>query len=195
MQRHQPYYWKAGLEFLKQDSKMHQLIQKFQNESLYINNSFLETAINSVIGQQISVKAAASIKKKFSAKTQFSPEKIMQMDITKLRQIGLSRSKIEYVFNIVEFNNQHHITWKNFHTIEKDFLNVKGVGLWTLNMVQVFYAQNPNVFPTKDLGLIKACKNHYPNHSFDELKKRFSPFCTMATWYLWRSIDPEPVNY
>jgi len=201
-------YWNKALKDLKRKDKiLAKIITTHKHEYLIVRDKYFITLIRSVIGQQISVKAAHSIWIKFSKKyKKISPDRISKENIKSLKKIGLSKQKSSYIKNIAYFflkNKQRIKQWSNLNDDEiiEDLISIKGIGVWTAEMFLMFCLGRSNIFPIKDLGLMKAiCANYNKkmpiSKSFlKKLKNNWDPWCTVATWFLWRSIDPLPVNY
>ena len=203
-----PKYWNKGKIYLSnKDKVLKKLIQTYRNEYLNLNSNYFHSLINSIIGQQISVSAADSMKTKFfKLKRNITPQTVSKLSTTDLRKCGLSRQKILYIRNISKFFLQNKKFIKNINkTSEEEIYNnlieIKGVGNWTIHMFLMFSYGSSNIFPTGDLGFLKAISKLYkvqPPISERKLKllyKKWSPYSSQATWYLWRSLDPIPVNY
>ena len=201
-------YWNKGKLYLsKKDKILKSIIKNYPNEELLINNNYFHTLIKSIIGQQISVSAANSIQKKFfSINKQIDPKNVINMNNNILKNIGLSKQKITYIKYISDFfiNNKNFI--KSIHKcneieIKNQLIQIKGVGPWTVDMFLIFGLGKSNVFPVGDLGFLKAISISYnkklpiKESYLNKLNDNWSPYCTIATWYLWRSLDPIPVNY
>ena len=203
-----PSYWNKGKIFLSnKDIVLKQLIQTYKNEHLSINSNYFHSLINSIIGQQISVSAASSMKNKFfKLKKNITPNTVLNLKNYELRKCGLSRQKILYIKNIATFFNNNKKFMKNISDysekeISTKLIEIKGVGPWTIHMFLMFSFGSSNIFPIGDLGFLNAiCKNYKKKLPLKDkeliyLKKKWSPYCSQATWYLWRSLDPIPVNY
>ncbi len=205
-----PSYWEKGCDYLSsKDKVMEKIIKTYPREILTSQGMPFKVLCNAIIGQQISVAAADSIKKRFFAlmpENNPQAKKVLEQSEESLKATGLSRQKIQYLKNIAEYFLVNKITNKYFEEKDKDeiyceLIAIKGIGKWTLEMFQIFYMLDPDVFPIGDIGLIKAIYKHYPraqNKSKDELikySKKWQPYRTIATWYLWRTVDPEPVQY
>ena len=203
-----PKYWNKGKSYLSnKDKVLKKLIQTYSNEYLNLNSNYFHSLINSIIGQQISVSAADSMKTKFfKLKRNITPQTVSKLRTIDLRKCGLSRQKILYIRNISNFFLQNKKFIKNINkTSEEEIYNnlieIKGVGNWTIHMFLMFSYGSSNIFPTGDLGFLKAISKLYkvqPPISERKLKllyKKWSPYSSQATWYLWRSLDPIPVNY
>ncbi len=203
-----PKYWNKGKIYLSnKDKVLKKLIQTYRNEYLNLNSNYFHSLINSIIGQQISVSAADSIKTKFfKLKRNITPQTVSNLRTTNLRKCGLSRQKILYIRNISKFFLQNKKFIKNINKyseqeIYKNLIEIKGVGNWTIHMFLMFSYGSSNIFPTGDLGFLKAISKMYKiplpisDRKLKLLNQKWSPFCSQATWYLWRSLDPIPVNY
>ena len=203
-----PKFWNKGRLYLsKKDRVLKSIISTYQNEYLSINKNYFHCLLNSIIGQQISVSAANSIKRRFfSLKKNINPISISTIKIKSLREVGLSRQKILYINNISEFFIQNKKFIKNINkfseaeTREK-LISIKGVGEWTADMFLIFGLGKSNIFPKGDLGFLKAISINYKknlpltNNYLNLLFNKWTPYNTLATWYLWRSLDPIPISY
>ena len=203
-----PKYWNKGKSYLSNNDKVLKLIiEKFPDDYLKLNTNFYHALLNSIIGQQISVSAASSIKKKFfNLNKNIKPSNVLKLNENILKLCGLSRQKILYIYNISNFflKNKKFIANIDLYDeviIKEKLINIKGVGNWTIDMFLLFSIGNSNIFPCGDLGFIKAISKLYKKEIpikeayLNRLKKRWSPYSSVATWYLWRSLDPIPVSY
>ena len=203
-----PKYWNKGKIYLSnKDKVLKKLIQTYRNEYLNLNSNYFHSLINSIIGQQISVSAADSMKTKlFKLKRNITPRTVSKLRTTDLRKCGLSRQKILYIRNISKFFLQNKSFIKNINKsseeeIYNNLIEIKGVGNWTIHMFLMFSYGSSNIFPTGDLGFLKAISKLYKvqlpisERKLKLLYKKWSPYSSQATWYLWRSLDPIPVNY
>ena len=203
-----PKYWNKGKIYLSnKDKVLKKLIQTYRNEYLNLNSNYFHSLINSIIGQQISVSAADSMKTKFfKLKRNITPQTVSKIRTTDLRKCGLSRQKILYIRNISKFFLQNKKFIKNINKsseeeIYNNLIEIKGVGNWTIHMFLMFSYGSSNIFPTGDLGFLKAISKLYKvqlpisERKLKLLYKKWSPYSSQATWYLWRSLDPIPVNY
>ena len=203
-----PKYWNKGKVYLSnKDKVLKKLIQTYRNEYLNLNSNYFHSLINSIIGQQISVSAADSMKTKFfKLKRNITPQTVSKLRTTDLRKCGLSRQKILYIRNISKFFLQNKKFIKNINKsseeeIYNNLIKIKGVGNWTIHMFLMFSYGSSNIFPTGDLGFLKAISKLYKvqlpisERKLKLLYKKWSPYSSQATWYLWRSLDPIPVNY
>ena len=203
-----PKYWNKGKIYLSnKDKVLKKLIQAYRNEHLNLNSNYFHSLINSIIGQQISVSAADSMKTKFfKLKRNITPQTVSKLRTTDLRKCGLSRQKILYIRNISKFFLQNKNFIKNINKsseeeIYNNLIEIKGVGNWTIHMFLMFSYGSSNIFPTGDLGFLKAISKLYKvqlpisERKLKLLYKKWSPYSSQATWYLWRSFGPIPVNY
>ena len=203
-----PKYWNKGKVYLSnKDKVLKKLIKNYKNEYLNINSNYFHSLINSIIGQQISVSAADSMKTKFfKLKRNITPITVSKLSTVDLRNCGLSRQKILYIRNISKFFLQNKEFIKNINKyseeeIYNNLIEIKGVGNWTIHMFLMFSYGSSNIFPTGDLGFLKAISKLYKvqlpisERKLKLLYKKWSPYSSQATWYLWRSLDPIPVNY
>tara|TARA_B100001123_G_C14968387_1_gene890612 strand:+ start:106 stop:723 length:618 start_codon:yes stop_codon:yes gene_type:complete len=201
-------FWnKAKIYLSKKDKVLKLIINNYPNEELLINNNYFHTLLKSIIGQQISVSAANSIQKKFfSIKKKIDPKNVIKINNVTLKNIGLSKQKILYIKNISYFfiHNKNFIkNIKNYdeHEIRNHLIEVKGIGPWTVDMFLIFGLGKSNIFPKGDLGFLKAISISYKKKlpieekELNKLFKNWSPYNTVATWYLWRSLDPIPISY
>jgi len=203
-----PKYWNKGkIHLSNKDKVLKKIIDQFSNQSLQLNDNSFHALINSIIGQQISVSAANSMKKKlFVLKKNITPRTIKNLKKNDLKKCGLSKQKILYINNIAEFflKNKEFINQLNKANdleIREKLIEIKGIGNWTVDMFLIFTHGSSNIFPSGDLGFLKAISKHYEvgfpisEKFLSKLFKRWSPYSSIATWYLWRSLDPIPVSY
>lgn len=165
------------------------------------------TLMRSIIGQQISVKAADALWVKFEhlAKN-IAPKSVLSLDEEQLRGCGLSRQKAHYVHIIAQHFMHNGWLEREWHDVPDDQIRaeltaIKGIGPWTAEMFLIFALLRPDVFPLGDIGLRKAMEKHYfagekqTTAVLETFGERWRPYRTVATWYLWRSLDPVPVEY
>lgn len=203
-----PKYWNKSIIYLSnKDKVLKKIIDQFPKQSLNLNNNSFHALINSIIGQQISVSAANSMKKKlFALKKNITPRTIKNIKKIDFKKCGLSKQKILYINNVANFflENKKFINEINKADdlyIRENLIQIKGIGNWTVDMFLIFTHGSSNIFPTGDLGFIKAISKHYKkdlpldDKFLSSLFKRWSPYSSVATWYLWRSLDPIPVSY
>jgi len=203
-----PKYWNKGKIYLSnKDKVLKKIIDQFPNQYLKLNNNSFHTLINSIIGQQISVSGANSMKSKlFSLKNNITPRTLKNLKNNQLKKCGLSKQKILYINNISEFFLKNKKFIKEMGKVEDELIReklieIKGIGNWTIDMFLLFTHGSSNIFPSGDLGFIKAISKHYKkdlpltDKFLFNLFKKWSPYSSIATWYLWRSLDPLPVSY
>ena len=202
-----PHYWRQAKKFLsKKDKKLAKIINKYDGYLVSRNDPFYSLC-RSIIGQQISVKAADSIWLKFEKIIKkIKPINLIKLSNAKLASIGLSRQKILYLKIIAkEFLNKT-LDIKNLQKMSDDeaiksLVRIKGIGIWTAQMFLIFNLKRSNIFPFSDIGLIRAISRNYKKEyplkkdELDYFKNKWHPYSTVATWYMWRSIDPVPVEY
>lgn len=173
-----------------------------------LDSKNLKTLARSIVGQQISVKAAESVWQRVlkGCGRRFTPLTVMRLGLEGLRTCGLSLRKAEYVTDLAGHFKNKQVQPQNWgHMQDEDVINdliaIRGIGRWTAEMFLIFNLQRPNVLPLDDVGLLKAISLHYfsgePVSRFEarEVAEAWSPWCTVATWYLWRSLDPIVVEY
>lgn len=211
--RHVPRFWNEARNYISQrDPILKNVIEKYPaSQTLKLRSTHFETLLKSIVGQQISVKAADSIWKKFSNACWVDgespdPKGISALEDTDFRKCGISPQKIKYIRDLsLHFcENKLKISeWDELpdEQVIQDLCQVKGIGEWTAQMFLIFHLQRPDVLPLADLGLQKAVsllyKKRYPMSESTLLKvaRPWAPYRSVATWYLWRSLDPIPVEY
>jgi DNA-3-methyladenine glycosylase II len=203
-----PSYWKqASRELAQRDSVLRRLIKIHSGLAMRSRGDAFMTLARSIVGQQISLKAADSVwQKMLSAVPSISAQHIAGADSAKLRNCGLSSNKVLYLQHLAQHfvNGSLNVAdWKRLNDDEliAELTQVKGIGRWTAEMFLIFYMMRPDVLPLDDIGLQRAMSMHYnKNRPLSKLKMRaiaidWTPWRTVATWYLWRSLDPIPVEY
>ena len=207
-----PKYWNKAKRYLsKRDKIMSRLIKNYQspNETILTSRKDIFFSLcKSIIGQQISVAAANSVFLKFKkkCKNKINPKTVSKLTSTQLRNCGLSMQKflgikilekqiINKSFNpklIKNMSDEEAIVYLS---------NLRQIGRWSAEMILLFTYNRSDIWPIQDIGLLRAISKNYnkkyfpPEKFVSLLQKRFSPYCSVATWYLWRSIDPEPIQY
>ena len=203
-----PIFWnKAKKELIKNDKKLGKIIKNYPNDFLFSRSDPFYTLARSIIGQQISVKAAEAVWLKIEKEVKkIDPNIMIKVHFMTLKSCGLSRQKIKYIkclskAFIEKKINPQEWSFLNDEKIIDELIKIKGIGKWTAEMFLIFNLCRPDVFPADDLGLIKGICNCY---DFDypitkdkaiELSQKWKPWRTVATWYFWRSLDPIPVEY
>ena len=204
-----PEYWEKAKKYLiKHDYILRKVIQSVDNKHYLTRNSTpFQTLANAIIGQQISVAAASSVLKKLKLNINgFTPKKVHLAGDTTLKNSGLSRQKVGYLKNLANAFIEKKIkikTWEKMtdEEIIQDLIQIKGIGRWTAEMFLIFNLCRADIFPLDDIGMIKGlCKLYdipYPTEreTIINIGKKWKPYRSVATWYLWRSLDPIPVEY
>jgi DNA-3-methyladenine glycosylase II len=203
-----PEYWAdACAHLMKKDRVMKRLIPQFGDACLQSRGDPFTTLARSIIGQQISVKAAQSVWDRFALlPRKMTPPNVLKLKVDDMRAAGLSARKVEYLVDLaLHFDNKavHVKQWDEMQdeAIIDELVAIRGIGRWTAEMFLIFYLMRPNVLPLDDVGLIKGISQSYfsgePVSRSDarEVALAWAPYCSVATWYLWRSLDPVPVEY
>jgi DNA-3-methyladenine glycosylase II len=203
----QPEYWGEAKEFLsKVDGIMSRLIDVHEHPPLSSRGDAFLTLMRSIVGQQISSKAADSVWGRIeNLLGSVTPESILGASYDNLRACGLSGRKSEYVVGIAEawLMGYSEIVWSELSDEEATsrLVALRGVGEWTAEMILIFSLLRPDVFPIADIGVIRSMERLYnQGNALSEselmaIAEPWRPYRTVATWYLWRSSDPEPVRY
>lgn len=203
-----PGYWDEACKHLtRRDRVMKRLIPQFGEACLQSRGDAFTTLARSIVGQQISVKAAQSVWERFAAlPKRMTPASVLKLKVDDMRQAGLSARKIEYLVDLaLHFDSGaiHVDAWRGMDDEEiiAELVGIRGIGRWTAEMFLIFHLLRPNVLPLDDVGLISGISRNYfsgdPVSRSDarEVAAAWSPFCSVATWYIWRSLDPLPVAY
>ena len=204
-----PKYWNKAKKILsKKDKVMRKLINNYKDKSLVTRNDVFFSLCKSIIGQQISVAAANSVFSKFekSCKGRINAKNVNKLSTQTLKRCGLSRQKVRGIKDLAKkiINNEfkpHLIKKMNDEEAISYLSELRQIGRWSAEMILLFTFNRSNIWPLQDIGLLRAISNNYnkkyfpPKSFLDKLYKKFSPYCSVATWYLWRSIDNEPIQY
>jgi DNA-3-methyladenine glycosylase II len=203
-----PGYWKrATRELSERDAVIRRIIAQSHGLTLRSRGDAFNTLARSIVGQQISVKAAESVwRKLIAAVPAVRPEVIHAHDVEILRTCGLSRSKVAYLHDLARHFVEKRLDVKRWEQMTDDELiaeltQVRGIGRWTAEMFLIFYMTRPDVLPVDDIGLQRAMSLHYNRGrplsklKMNSIAKRWLPWRSVATWYMWRSLDPVPVEY
>jgi DNA-3-methyladenine glycosylase II len=203
-----PEYWDEACRYLaRKDRVMKRLIPQFGDGCLQSRGDAFTTLARSIVGQQISVKAAQSVWDKFEVlPRRMSPANVLKLKVDDMRACGLSARKVEYLVDLaIHFDTQavHVDAWKHMadELIIEELVAIRGIGRWTAEMFLIFHLMRPNVLPLDDAGLISGISHNYfsgdPVSRSDarEVAVAWAPYCSVATWYIWRSLDPAPVAY
>ncbi|MDR6887351.1 MULTISPECIES: DNA-3-methyladenine glycosylase family protein [Variovorax] len=203
-----PDYWEEACKHLaKKDRVMKRLIPKFGDACLESRGDAFTTLARSIVGQQISVKAAQTVWDKFAVlPRKLTPANVLKLKVDDMRAAGLSARKVEYLVDLaIHFDSGavHVDAWKDMsdELIIEELVAIRGIGRWTAEMFLIFHLMRPNVLPVDDLGLLNGISVNYfsgdPVSRSDarDVAVAWAPFCSVATWYIWRSLDPVPVAY
>ena len=204
-----PSYWNRAKNYLsKKDNVMKILIKKYDDTTLSTRKDIFYSLCKSIIGQQISVAAANSVFKKFNnaCKGKITPKNVKKIGINKLKKCGLSKQKAKGIRELsIKFINKSFnpklIKKMNDEEAIQYLSTLRQIGRWSAEMILLFTFNRSNIWPVQDIGLLRAISNNYkkkylpPQKFVIYLKNKFSPYCSVATWYLWRSIDDEPIQY
>ena len=205
-------YWNKAKKYLsKKDKTMAKLIKNYQSPSETILTSRRDiffSLCKSIIGQQISVAAANSVFLKFKKKcnNRINAKVVSKLSFSQLKKCGLSRQKVLGIQSLTKqiLNksfNPKLIDRMNDEEAINYLSNLRQIGRWSAEMILLFTYNRSDIWPVQDIGLLRAISKNYnkkylpPEKFINLLKKRFTPYCSVATWYLWRSIDPEPIQY
>jgi DNA-3-methyladenine glycosylase II len=203
-----PRYWKqATRELSARDPVLRKLVAKSKGLTLRSRGDAFNTLARSIVGQQISVKAAQSVWNKLvAAVPDMRPEIVRQHDTDALRACGLSRGKVTYLHDLAHHFAEGKLSverWQHMTDAEliAELTQVRGIGRWTAEMFLIFYMTRPDVLPLDDIGVQRAMSLHYNKGrplstlKMTSIAKRWQPWRSVATWYMWRSLDPMPVEY
>ena len=203
-----PGYWDDACRHLsRKDRVMKRLIPQFGDACLQSRGDAFTTLARSIVGQQISVKAAQTVWDRFAnLPRRMSPANVLRLKVDDMQAAGLSARKIEYLVDLaLHFDSGaiHVESWKDMadEEIIAELVGIRGIGRWTAEMFLIFHLMRPNVLPLDDIGLINGISRNYfsgdPVSRSDarEVAAAWAPYCSVATWYIWRSLDPLPVEY
>jgi len=201
-----PAYWAEACKHLvKKDRVMKRLIPQFGDACLQARGDAFGTLARSIVGQQISVKAAQSVWRRFEVlPKKMTPANVLRLKVDDMRAAGLSARKVEYLVDLAihfDAGTVHVKDWQSMddEAIIAELVAIRGIGRWTAEMFLIFYLMRPNVLPLDDVGLISGIsQNYFSGESVSrsdarEVAAAWAPYCSVATWYIWRSLDPLPV--
>ena len=204
-----PQYWNKSKKFLsKKDKVMRSLIKKYSDTNLTTRKDVFFSICKSIVGQQISVAAASSVFLKFKKTCggKITPKTVKNLSTLKLKLCGLSKQKVRGIKDLSKKFLDKTFNPNLIKKMEDEesiiyLSSLRQVGRWSAEMILLFTFNRPNIWPVQDIGLLRAISNNYkkkylpPKQFVNDLRKKFSPYCSVATWYLWRSIDNEPIQY
>ena len=203
-----PCYWEeARADLIKRDRILRRLIPKHPDGFLVSRGDPFVTLARAITGQQIAVKAAQAVWDRVAAAVpRMTPAAIIKTGSVQLLACGLSKRKSEYILDLaIKFKERqvHPDKWSTMGDEEviAELVGIRGIGCWTAEMFLIFHMLRPDVLPLDDIGLLKAISQHYfsgepvSRHEAREVAENWMPWRTVATWYMWRSLDPLPVDY
>ena len=203
-----PAYWsEARKHLMKKDRVMKRLIPQLGEATLQSRGDAFTTLARSIVGQQISVKAAQTVWDRFALLAPaLTPSEVLRLKIDDMRAAGLSARKVEYLVDLAlhfDGNRLHVDAWQGMEdeAIIAELVAIRGIGRWTAEMFLIFHLMRPNVLPLDDLGLLKGISQNYfsgepvSRAEAREVGDAWAPYRSVATWYIWRSLDPLPVDY
>ena len=207
-----PKYWNKAKKYLsKKDETLSKLIKSYEGPSETILTSRRDiffSLCKSIIGQQISVAAANSVFLRFKkkCKNKINAKTVSKLTFAQLKSCGLSRQKVLGIKSLAKQTIEKTFNPKLIDRMsDEEAINylsqLRQIGRWSAEMILLFTYNRSNIWPIQDIGLLRAISKNYkkkyfpPEKFVSSLKKKFSPYCSVATWYLWRSIDPEPIQY
>jgi len=205
-------FWDDACRHLvKRDRVMKKLTPRFSDGQLESRGDAFTTLARSIVGQQISVKAAQAVWDRLIALTsgpssKLSPRAVLDLDAPQIRAAGLSARKVEYLCDLAEHFRSGAVRPSRWHDMDdeaiiEELVGIRGIGRWTAEMFLIFHLLRPNVLPLDDVGLIKGISvNYFSGEPVSRAEARevgdaWSPYRSVATWYIWRSLDPMPVSY
>nr|WP_315465859.1 DNA-3-methyladenine glycosylase 2 family protein [uncultured Rhodoferax sp.] len=203
-----PYFWEEACKHLmKKDRVMKRLIPQFGDACLQTRGDAFVTLARSIVGQQISVKAAQTVWDRFAVlPKKLTPANVLKLKVDDMRAAGLSARKVEYLVDLALHFDNGALHVKDWDSMEDDeiiaeLVSIRGIGRWTAEMFLIFHLMRPNVLPLDDDGLISGISQNYfsgdvvSRSDAREVAAAWAPYCSVATWYIWRSLDPLPVAY
>ena len=207
-----PTYWSTAKKYLSnKDKTMSSLIKRYKSPSeavLTTRKDIFFSLCKSIIGQQISVAAANSVFLRFKKKcnNKINARTVNALSFVQLKSCGLSKLKVKGIQSLAKQTLDKTFDPKLISTMSDEdailyLSQLRQIGRWSAEMILLFTYNRSNIWPVQDIGLLRAISKNYkkkylpPERYVKLLNKRFSPYCSVATWYLWRSIDPEPIQY
>ena len=203
-----PAYWAEACKHLvKKDRVMKRLIPQFGDAALQTRRDAFTTLARSIVGQQSSVKAAQAVWERFAALSRtLSPAHVLKLKVDDMRAAGLSARKIDYLVDLaLHFDNGklHVKDWESMddEAIIAELVDIRGIGRWTAEMFLMFHLMRPDILPLDDVGLINGISHNYfsgepvSRSEAREVAEAWAPWRSVATWYMWRSLEPLPVAY
>ncbi|MEY4884539.1 MAG: hypothetical protein RIS34_2393 [Pseudomonadota bacterium] len=203
-----PHYWADACKHLvKKDRVMKRLIPQFGDASLQTRGDAFTTLARSIVGQQISVKAAQTVWDRFAQlPRKITAPNVLKLKVDDMRAAGLSMRKVEYLVDLALHFDSGAVNAKSWEGMDDEaiiteLVTIRGIGRWTAEMFLIFHMMRPNVLPLDDVGMINGISQNYfsgeavSRSDAREVAAAWAPFRSVATWYIWRSLDPLPVAY
>lgn len=203
-----PHYWdEAKAHLAKRDKVLRRIIRDYPDANLRTRGDAFQTLARSIVGQQISVKAAQAVWDRFETLAgRVAPHAVVALEDDAMRAAGLSRMKVAYLKDLAGRFHEGQLKPRRWARMDDeaviaDLVQVKGIGRWSVEMFLIFHLMRPDVLPVGDLGLQRAMERLYnggealTRDDMRELAEPWRPWASVATWYLWRSLDPLPVEY
>jgi len=202
----EPAYWEEAKAHLRKvDPVLGGVIDRLENPPLRSKGRIFETLVHSIVGQQISAKAADAVWGRFHELVgEVTPDRVALHAPDSLRKVGLSGRKVEYILGLATTGSwvvDHPWSERSDDAVRKDLISLRGVGPWTAEMVLIFTLLRPDILPLGDIGVVRAMEGLYAEgqrlqpDQLESLAAPWRPYRTAATWYLWRHLDAEPVEY
>ena len=204
-----PAYWNKAKAYLSnKDKVLKHLITSYNTGHLVSRNDVFFSLCKSIVGQQISIAAANAVFLKFEKKCKgkISAKKVDSLSFASLKNCGLSKQKVRGIKELAKKTinktfKPNLIKKMNDEEAIEYLSSLRQIGRWSAEMILLFTFNRSNIWPLQDIGLLRAISNNYKKEYFPpkiflkQLNKKFTPYCSVATWYLWRSIDDEPIQY
>ncbi|MBX3610601.1 MAG: DNA-3-methyladenine glycosylase 2 family protein [Hydrogenophaga sp.] len=203
-----PEYWAdACRHLMKRDRVLKKIIPQHPGACLQSRGDAFITLARSIVGQQISVKAAQSVWDRFAALSRrLTPAQVLKLKVDDMRAAGLSARKVEYLVDLALHFADKRVQVEAWRAMDDEaiiaqLVAIRGIGRWTAEMFLIFHLMRPNVLPLDDIGLQNGISQAYfsgepvSRSEIREVAASWAPYCSVATWYIWRSLDPLPVSY
>ena len=202
-----PYWADACRHLVKRDRVLKKIIPQYPGVALQSRGDAFVTLARSIVGQQISVKAAQSVWDRFESLTRrMTPAQVLKLKVDDMRAAGLSSRKVEYLVDLALHFDSGLVHVDDWHGMDDEaiiteLVAIRGIGRWTAEMFLIFHLMRPNVLPLDDVGLLNGISQAYfsgepvSRSEAREVAAAWAPYCSVATWYIWRSLDPLPVAY
>ena len=202
-----PYWDEATTHLARRDKVLGRIIRAHPGANLRTRGDPFQTLARSIVGQQISVRAAQAVWDRFEALAgRVAPQHVVGLEEGAMRAAGLSRMKVAYLKDLAGRFHDGRLRPRRWSRMDDeaviaDLVQVKGIGRWSVEMFLIFHLMRPDVLPVGDLGLQRAMEKHYnggrelTKDDMREIGEAWRPWASAATWYLWRSLDPIPVEY